>query len=162
MRGVMAEETKKDMLCGLPFFRRHSDIRLFKRLGFACVYAFGPQSGRPLKIGWTSQPSGRFTDLSTSHWTDMKIHDVVWTPGPPLAKRLEKEIHRILTKAGKHLKGEWFDVPVDMIVPIFQVATDNLKIPTFTHDAMLERFEEARDMQAHHALRHFGESVRAA
>jgi hypothetical protein len=157
---IMAESTtRNELVCGLPFFTRHADIQLFKKLGFACVYAVGPLAGRPIRIGWTSTPSGRFSDLQSSHWRELKIHDIMWTAGSPLAKRIEKEAHRILDSRNKRMRGSWFDITVDLAVPTLQVAADNLKIPTFTHDAMLDRFEEARDMRANHALRHMGATI---
>lgn len=152
-------ELRREMLCGIPFFTRHTDIQLFKKLGFACVYAIGPVEGRPIKIGWTATPSGRFTDLQSANWKEMRIHDIMWTPGPPIAKRIEKEAHRILDKAGKRIRGAWFDIPVDFAVPTLQVASDNLGLPTFTHDTMLDRFEEARELKAQYALRHLGASI---
>ncbi|WP_298962322.1 hypothetical protein [uncultured Methylobacterium sp.] len=156
------EPQTHDLVCGIPFFRRHSDIALFQKLGFACVYAVGPLAGRPMRIGWTSSPSGRFSNLQSSHWKEMKIHDIVWTPGKPLAQRLDEEVNRLLTQAGRHLRGDWFDVTPEMIVPTLQVATDNLKIPTFTHEAMLQRFEEAKEMRASHVLKGFGSLIAAA
>lgn len=156
------ESQTHELVCGIPFFRRHADVQLFRKLGFACTYAAGPLSGRPLRVGWTATPSGRFDELQQAHWRELKIHEIVWTPGKPLAQRLDDEVRRLLTQAGRHMRGHWFDVPVEMIVPTFQVATDNLKIPTFTHDTMLQRFDEAKEMRASHVLQGIGQRIAAA
>jgi hypothetical protein len=117
---------------------------MFNALDYACVYAIGPEKGRPLKVGATGSPQARFSQIQTDNWREMLVHEIVWTLGPPLANRLQAEIHRILTKAGRHIRGEWFDVPVEYILPTFQVATDNTKVETFTHEAMIERVAQAR------------------
>ncbi|TXM69657.1 GIY-YIG nuclease family protein [Methylobacterium sp. WL120] len=159
----MAEENlKHDLAYGLPFFRKQSDLKLFSQLGFACVYAIGPEGGGPVKIGWTENPKNRYAQLQNAHWKKLEIREITWTVGRPLAIRLEGEIHKILKGAGRHLRGEWFDVPTNLVLGAFQVATDRHNIPTFTHDGMIERFMEARDMRAQAlAKRVLGESQAA-
>jgi hypothetical protein len=159
---VAEENLKHDLAYGLPFFRKHSDLKLFSQLGFACVYAIGPEAGGPIKVGWTQNPKMRFAQLQNAHWKPLKIHEITWTVGRPLAIRLEGAVHKILKDAGRHLRGEWFDVPVDLMIGAFQVATDREKIPTFTHDGMLERFAEARDRRAEMTAKHVLGTLAAA
>jgi hypothetical protein len=150
----MAEETlKHDLAYGLPFFRKHADLKLFSSLGFASVFAIGPEGGGPLKVGWSENPKHRFSQLQNAHWKQLKIHEITWTVGRPLAIRLETEIHRILREKGRQIRGTWYDVPLNLMMGVFQLATDREKIPTFTHEGMLERFAEARDRRAQNAVR---------
>jgi hypothetical protein len=38
------------------------------------------------------------------------VHYVLWTPGRPVAQRIENYVHSLLFKAGRAVKGEWFNV----------------------------------------------------
>jgi hypothetical protein len=138
------ERLKHDFTYALPDIRKHSDLKLFSQLGFAGVYAIGPEGG-PIKVGWTQNPSTRFNSLQNDHWRELKVHEITWTLGRHFAVRLEGEIQSILKKAGRHLRGGWFDVPLNLMMGAFQVATDRSGVETFTNAELMERFERERD-----------------
>lgn len=150
----------REMVCGLPWFRRKRDLQLFEAQKLSCVYAVGPVKGRPLKIGYCANPLSRFSEIQTCNWVEIKLHEIVWTAGSPLARRLEAELHRLFDKANRRISGEWFDVPVEMALPAFDIAARNLKIPTFTHDAMLEKIMEIQDARTASMLKAVGADER--
>ncbi|MEE9481810.1 GIY-YIG nuclease family protein [Methylobacterium ajmalii] len=142
--------------CGLPWFRHRRDLKVFEAQKLSCVYAIGPVGGRPLKIGYCANPQVYLTEIQACHWAEMKLHEMVWTSGAPVARRLEDELHRLFDKASRRIRGEWFDVPIEMVLPAFDVAARNLKIKTFTHDAMLEGIAVAQDAKTASVLKALG------
>jgi hypothetical protein len=104
------ERLKTDPAFGYPWFRRPADLAQFKRLGFASVYALGPVSGRPMRVSWALNPKHRFAIVQNSNWKELKLHEILWTAGEPIAHRLEREIKAILEGAGRGLRGDWYEM----------------------------------------------------
>lgn len=126
----------------LPWFTGKSAWDAYKALDVACVYAVGPSAGRPVMFGWTQRPLSRFESYAEGYWDDLVLHEITWAPDKALAKRLVDEMRRLMHLKNRGLRDRWFDVTSDFVLPLFQVAGDNLKIPTFTHDALIERVAE--------------------
>jgi hypothetical protein len=143
----------REDLCGLPWFETKAEQTIFEKMEYACVYAVGTDKGRPLKVSSTKNLIPRLYNIQAEHWRPIIVHEIVWTAGSLLANALEIEIYRLLDKANRRIRGAWFDVPVEMIVPTFQVATDNLKMKTFTHRQMLDDISLRREHQIASALK---------
>lgn len=108
---------------------------------YAAVYAIGPQPGRPIKVGYAIDVGERLSALNVGHWNPLIIHHLVWTPGPPVAKRIETEAHRLFNVAKVGIRGEWFDVPAKLARDTIYVAAKNLGLPLFSHKQAVRRLE---------------------
>ena len=137
---------------GLLWPRKKEDLRTLDGLDHACVYAIGPENGRPLKVGWSLKPLKRFHELQAGSWKKLRVYAITWTAGEPLAKRLLQTVHEILDKSGRRLEGDWFDITPEFAIPAVQIATEKLGIPTFTHDALLDRVFAVRERRVERAL----------
>jgi hypothetical protein len=153
------DRLKTDPAFGLPFFRRQADLAQFRRMNMACVYALGPVSGRPVKVSWAGNPKARLKETQTDNWHELRMHELLWTPGRVLAHRLEAEIKAILDKAGRNLRGEWYDVTADLVRPAFQIGRERAGIDVFTHDEMIERVFAAGERRAGNLARSLGVAV---
>jgi hypothetical protein len=51
--------------------------------------------------------------MMVGSWRELKAHFICWGRGQILVKSLERNVHASLRKAGRHIRGEWFDVTVD-------------------------------------------------
>jgi hypothetical protein len=131
--------------CGLIWPRGTLERGIIKSLAFGGVYAAGWRNTGPFKIGWTMKPQERFVRLQNDSPYNMRLYEFVWTLDSSFAIRLHTEIERLLHAGGRHLRGDWFDLPSDFLPGVFQVATDNLKIKTFTHQAFLEEVASIRE-----------------
>src|SRR5262249_33909153 len=72
-------------------------------------------------------------------WEPLTVHAVLWTPGAPVAARIEAEAHRLLDTAGRRLNDKWHDVPARFAVNALVIAATKLKLPTFSHSEMIRR-----------------------
>lgn len=135
----------RETIPGLPWFTRKPEQAIFDELKFACAYALGPEKGRPLKIGWCGQPKDRITALQAGNWHPLRVHTIMWTLGWHMAQRIEAEAHRLLEAAGRTLGNGWFDITTEFGGPTLQVAADNLKIPFFSHDSLIDRVRQVRE-----------------
>jgi hypothetical protein len=153
------ERLKTDPAFGYPWFRRPADLAQFKRLGFASVYALGPVSGRPMRVSWALNPKHRFAIVQNSNWKELKLHEILWTAGEPIAHRLEREIKAILEGAGRGLRGDWYDVTDDLIRPTFKLGRQRAGVEAFTHDEMIQRVFDAGERRAGSIARSLGITV---
>lgn len=87
--------------------------RFIKERGFVCLYSIGPKPEGPTKIGIADDIVARLNGLGHAHWADLFCYYVLWTPGRPVAARIESRCHELLRGAGKGKRGEWFDIPAD-------------------------------------------------
>lgn len=137
-------------VCGLDWFSS-AEEKLVRELEYACVYAVGPIKGRPLFVGASNDPRRKLMEIANLHWQGLKVHEMAWTAGPPLAKRLERELQKLLK--GRHMHAQWYDVTVDLIVPAFQIATDKSGVKTWTHQGMLDHVADLRERRIEKAVR---------
>lgn len=138
---------------GLPWFDQRESA-VFKDLGYACVYAIGPEGSRMTTIDSTNDPVRRFAWLQASHWRKLRVHEIVWTQGPPLAKRLCGKVQDLLKP--RRVRGDWFDVTPELILPAFDVAGDKTGVRGFTHSEMVRRVKDAREEALQRALARAG------
>lgn len=120
------------------------------------MFAVGPMKGRPLLVGASNDPRRKLMEVANLHWQKLQVHEMAWMAGPPLARRLERELHDLLKRGGRHLHGGWYDVTVDLILPAFQIATDKAGVRTWTHDGMLDHVARVREKRIEKAVREAG------
>lgn len=82
--------------------------RLIREKGYHAIYIIGPESGCPCKIGRALDMPSRLSGLQVANWVKLEAHNVLWTPGMPVAVRLENFVHKKFKE--KQLLGEWFDI----------------------------------------------------
>jgi hypothetical protein len=75
-----------------------------------CVYVIAPIKGYPCKIGYCSDIVSRLCAIQNGNWHRLAVHFLLWTPGFPVAARIEELSHQLLGKAKKTLYGEWFAI----------------------------------------------------
>lgn len=143
-------------VCGLPKTMNKTEREILREVEFSCVYALGPAKGRPMKIAWCIDPYQRLLPIQSGYWQDLICHHIAWTAGPPLARRLVEELHRLFDISGRRLKGDWFDVPVEMMRPSFEVACNNLRLETFSHGEMIEKVKAIREKRIQSTMRATG------
>lgn len=141
------------MVCGLERLP-NSVIQEIRSKRYYCVYAVGPVSGSPIKIGSTADIIKRFGELQSSTFEEMKLHYFVWTPGRPVARNLEVACHEVLTKAGKHIRGEWFDINAEWARRTIDTLAKRPNMITMAHDDVV-RAAKASVMRKHGTL-YFG------
>jgi hypothetical protein len=129
---------------GLPWFNNNREKQTFKEQEFACVFAAGPYAGRPLYIGRTAHLRDRMSDLKSKCNGDLALHCIAWTAGDPLARRVVSEAEAVLDKAGRRLPSNMFDVTPELAREVIRIAADKARVPTFTHDQMLEKVRGIR------------------
>jgi len=119
-------------------------IRELRDRQYACVYAIGPKEiGTPVKIGMAADIGKRFSDLQSGTYHELVIHHIVWTPGYPIAKNLERACHEILTKAGKRLRGEWFDVTPEWAKRTINTMAQRPNMIVMSHEQVVEKAKAA-------------------
>lgn len=81
------------------------------RLGY--VYLIGPTEG-PIKIGHAVNVKSRLSHLQIGNWQPLEIlhsASVAWL----IAPTVEADLHEQF--AERRVRGEWFDVPLDVLKP---------------------------------------------
>ena len=94
------------------------------------IYVIGPENG-PYKIGFSSDPVSRLSNLQVSSPVVLKLH---YSESTTLAKAkiIEKLIHRQLSH--QRLRGEWFSIPLSDVISEVKFA-----FITYDGDEDLER-----------------------
>lgn len=72
------------------------------------MYAIGPSSKGPTKIGFTNNLETRLRAIQTGNPEKIQIHYSIEFDTEKEMRIAEKKIHRILSHRRK--KGEWFDI----------------------------------------------------
>lgn len=135
----VAMTTSETDASDLRWFADKAELAAFRSMKFGCVYAIGPQAGRPVKIRWGTNPVVRLNEMQESNWKDLKIHAVAWCPSEGLANRLQNEVYRLLDTAKRRIVRDWFDVTPEWIEKAFRVASRNLSIPIMSNDEMIDQ-----------------------
>lgn len=86
------------------------------------IYVIGHPDG-PKKIGITSSPSRRFSELQTASPVPL-FTEFVGVCGKPAARVIENLVHRLLAEHRRH--GEWFAVGIDDAVAAVMQAASHL------------------------------------
>lgn len=68
----------------------------------------------PVKIGIAKDVDKRLNDLQIGCPYPLTIEDIVKVGSRRQAEYFEATCHRLLTREGKYLRGEWFKGPVDL------------------------------------------------
>lgn len=118
------------------------------RAKYACVYAIGPEKGRPLKIGYATNIATRVNSIQSCNWMTVKCHAIAWSTGPKFAQLIEAKCHEILDKASKRITGEWFDITPEWAAKVIAHAAQELDIQVISHVEMLKKCQRQRNMAA--------------
>ncbi len=94
-----------------------------KEYGYYCVYVVAGDRRQPSKVGIASDPVHRVSGLCVGSSEDLYPYFLLWTPGRPVAVEIELRAHELLKKAGKHRRGEWFNVPVEWAIETVKTAS---------------------------------------
>lgn len=73
------------------------------------IYLIGPKEGGTCKIGVAKNPAKRLTMVQIGCWQELIIHGLFWFIDGS-AFGVEALAHRIASKMGKRLQGEWVDM----------------------------------------------------
>ena len=111
---------------------------------FCSIYAIGTKEKTPIKIGYALDPKKRLSSINSGNHVDMFVHYHVWVADMRLAQRVEAECHRLLDKAGKRIKREWFSINVEWAKKVIAVAAQNLNIVLFSNKDLSD-FDTLRD-----------------
>ena len=79
-----------------------------KARGYCSLYLLSVGGDAPIKIGITSDPVSRLCDFQNANYRPVQYHRVWWTPGQPMAARLESAFK--LHFLPDHVRGEWYNV----------------------------------------------------
>jgi len=98
--------------------------------GYGCLCLFGPGGLTDrIKFAFGSDPKRRHRAVQDGSWHDIKLLEVLWVADINVAERLHSESCRILTRASKRIRGDWFMVPYKWAIQTVQVASENVKVP---------------------------------
>jgi len=104
----------------------------------SAVYAAGPSKMGPLKIGHSIKPKSRISQLQTDNHEPVDIYAIAWTVDSKLSFRVERRCHKILKKAGRHVRGEWFDIDAEWAKKVIAVAAREEGIPLYSNREVRE------------------------
>ena len=108
------------------------------RLDYVALTVIAPEGhAGPARVSIAREIRKRFHDIQTMSWQPLKLHFIVWTPGLPVAERIELEAHKLLSSRHKH--GKWFDVPPHYASNAIVLSAGKLHLPIFSHSEMIKR-----------------------
>lgn len=111
-----------------------------KRVGAYCLFAIGRGDGL-LKIGIAQDIVYCLRLLNrVTPERPLGASFLVWTPGKPVAARMEKLVHGLLSKAGRRERGEWFKVSTEEAARVIRWVKSEYyaKAAVIEHEQMLE------------------------
>lgn len=109
------------------------------------VYAIGPKSGTPLKIGFSRRLTTRLIGLQTSSPEELRFHLVCWVATKAEATKLESRCHKILTETGRHIRGEWFNLTPLEAAKVIDHASIDVNCTIVPHKYLVKRFQSSDD-----------------
>lgn len=93
------------------------------------VYVIGSiANDLPVKVGYSKKVEARLSGLQSGIWFPLRVLKVRYVESQHMARKVEKEAHRILSAAGKALMGEWFDVTPEKALEAIEWAALTLGI----------------------------------
>lgn len=109
------------------------------------LYAIGPKSGTPLKIGFSRRPASRLINLQISSPEDLRFHLVCWLATKAHATALEARCHQILIETGRHIRGEWFDLTPLTAAKVIDRASIDVGCQLVPHKDLVRMFPSSDD-----------------
>lgn len=85
--------------------RNRDAMRYAKEQGLYGVYVIQSTTDLATKIGISQDPVRRFSDIQHANWLPLSLHRYWWTPGRPLAVRIEAAVLHAFAK--QIIRGEW-------------------------------------------------------
>jgi len=147
MRNNQQDSEWSDYVLGAPVNRRGSlgtglASHLLTR---TAVYAIGPETGPPMKIGFSRRPIVRLSSLQTSSPIELRFHLVCWVADKKQAVSLEQRCHARLEASGCHIRGEWFNLgPVDA-AKVIDGASIDVGCNMAPHKELVRLFPSSKD-----------------
>ncbi len=74
------------------------------------IYFFKSGDSHKYKIGYSKNPYERWMSLQVGNPELLQKVGYIPLPSEFLAKKVEQKLHKKLTKQGKHILGEWFNL----------------------------------------------------
>jgi len=111
----------------------------------SAIYAIGRQIGPPIKIGFSSKPVYRLTELQVSSPEELRFHLVCWLQDRSAASKIEARCHAILRGDGRHIRGEWFNITPDEAAKIIDRAALDIECRIVPHPQLIRRFPASHD-----------------
>lgn len=124
----------------------------------ACVYVIGAGPS-PVKVGACLDLNRHLDELQRASHCLLKVHDACWLPDLRLAKRVAAGAHTLMRATGKHIRGEWFDVPPKRAAAWLAESARSLDIPLMSNDryrSICASPAERRDNEFSNFLRSVG------
>lgn len=116
--------------------------QLIKTECYHAVYVVSLSDGTISKIGRTSRPRGRMKGYRTTYFSQkVQIHGFWWTPGLPVAARIEHEI--VLRFKDSCINGrEWFSAPPEALIKAVFEAAEKIPVRIFTEEELVRGLAE--------------------
>lgn len=111
--------------------------RLYLRVrGLHCLYVVAADEAGPCKVGYAQDIVTRFVSMQNGNWQRLFVHYLLWTPGKPVALRMEDYCHTVLPN---RLLGEWFAVEVSQAIDAVRTAANECypALQMYEHDEMV-------------------------
>lgn len=136
-----------DFVLGAPIDRRGNLGKVLARhlTMRTAVYAIGLQTGPPIKIGFSRKPAIRLVEVQISSPQELRFHLVCWLPSKKEAVALEQRCHKILRDAGRHLRGEWFDLTPIEAAKVIDRASIDIDCRIVPHRDLVKKFPLSQD-----------------
>src|SRR5262245_15665023 len=94
-----------------PIARRPWGFTQFiRKQGFHGVYLVTTKTDTPVKVGITTDPVNRLSELQVGNFNPLRIHCLWWLPGRRVSARVEQAFKENFRE--KNVRGEWFDLPL--------------------------------------------------
>ncbi|WP_158226447.1 GIY-YIG nuclease family protein [Bradyrhizobium sp. UFLA03-84] len=128
-----------DLSAYTPRKRKH-----LRQVKACCVYVIGESNAGPMKIGIAGDIVQRFKQIDESGSAKQAVHYLMWTPGRPVATRIENYTHSLLLRAGRGLKGEWFNVDLETAKMTIKWAARELypNASLYSHEKIIAQLEK--------------------
>lgn len=124
--------------------RNRTVMQIVKEQGFYGVYVVAAKGQLATKIGVSQDPVRRFSDIQSANWNDLRLHAYWWTPGRPLAVRIEAAVLHVF--AQQSIRGEWIRAEPEVVAEAALAHGARIKSIMQTH-AELEQWVDANWMR---------------
>lgn len=138
------------------YVRSAAERRIEAALGFAIIYALGPEGGTELKLGVASSNPALAKELNTAqHYNSRRLVVPVRAivVGKPVGLRIKRTIAQELAGEGRGLHGSWFRVTRDELLARMSKTAAEIGAELFDEVERQRRVLEAIDREMERAVR---------
>ena len=136
----------------LPWFTNRIEQSIFDEIDYGCVCAAHMTGADVIKLTATSDPRRSLSLLQIDCWTTIEVSGMAWLVDRSVASRVKAQAHEILNKSGRHLRGDWYDVPRSFVPHILALACARSGTPYLNHEGMLAKVRSIRERRINRAL----------